>query len=120
MIKCQTKAGTIAVISGFRMAFTWPLPRSFNVAYGEMSIFFGILFLGAALAIAKEWELTLVALYGPFAGIFVPIADLSTYIPWDRTMYPLSGRLNLINRVDHRAKVQETRLFKIKPIRIAE
>ena len=61
--------GIIALISGFRMAFTWPLPGSFNVAYGEMSIVLGILFLGGALAVAKEWDLKLVAVYGLFAGV---------------------------------------------------
>ena len=35
-------------------------------------------------------------------------------------MYPLSDGLNLINRDNHRAKVKETRLFKIQPIRVAE
>lgn len=61
--------GLIASINGLQMTWTWPLPGSYNVAFGEMSALFGILFLGAALAFAKGWDLMPVALYGFFAGI---------------------------------------------------
>lgn len=60
--------GLIALINGYRMVFTWPLPGSYNVAFGEMSVLFGVLFLGAALALAAGWELISVAIYGFFAG----------------------------------------------------
>ncbi len=60
--------GVVAVAAGLRMAFTWPLPGSYNVAFGQMSVFFGILFLGAALALVRGWDLTFVALYGLIAG----------------------------------------------------
>jgi len=61
--------GTVALINGCRMTWTWPLPGSYNVAFGEMSVLFGILFLGAGLSLALGWELVSVALYGFFAGI---------------------------------------------------
>ncbi len=60
--------GFIAVVTGLRMSFTWPLSGSYNIAFGEMSVLFGVLFLGAALALWKGWEMRTVSLYALFAG----------------------------------------------------
>ncbi len=64
--------GLLALLLGLHMTLTWPLPGSFNMAFGECSLLFGALFLGAALAIARRWNISSVALYALFAGI-VPI-----------------------------------------------
>jgi len=61
--------GAIALTTGLHMIFTWPLRGSFNIAYGEMSVLFGILFVGASLALAMGWDLLTVAIYGFFAGL---------------------------------------------------
>jgi putative membrane protein len=61
--------GAIALATGLHTIWTWPLIGSFNIAYGEMSVLFGILFLGASIAIAQGWELLTVAVYGFFAGV---------------------------------------------------
>jgi putative membrane protein len=61
--------GFIAVITGLHMSLTWPLTGSFNIAFGEMSVLFGILFLGAALALWKGWEMRTVSIYAFFAGL---------------------------------------------------
>jgi putative membrane protein len=60
--------GFIAVVTGLRMIFTWPLSGSYNIAFGEMSVLFGVLFLGAALALWKDWEMRTVSIYALFAG----------------------------------------------------
>ena len=60
--------GFIAVITGLHMSLTWPLSGSYNIAFGEMSVLFGILFLGAALALWKGWEMRTVSIYAFFAG----------------------------------------------------
>jgi len=60
--------GLIAIVTGFRMTFTWPLPGSYNSAFGEMSVLLGIVFLGAGVAMAKVWSLKGVTLYAFFAG----------------------------------------------------
>ena len=39
--------GFIALITGFRMIFTWPLPGPYNFPYGEMTIFYGGFFFMA-------------------------------------------------------------------------
>ena len=61
--------GLIALATGFRMTFTWPLPGSYNTAFGELSVLFGGLMLAAAWSLAKELDLKPVALYGFFAGL---------------------------------------------------
>jgi len=63
--------GLVAAICGFVMTLTWPLPKPlhiYNTAYGEMSVLFGVLFLGLALALAKKWGLLPLAIYAFFAG----------------------------------------------------
>lgn len=62
-------AGLIAIICGLHMAFTWPLPGSFNMAFGELSILFGVLFLGTSLATAKGWKLNALTYYAMIAGL---------------------------------------------------
>ena len=61
--------GAIAQTTGLHMIFTWPVRGSFNIAYGEMSVLFGALFLATCLAIAFSWDLITVAVYGFFAGV---------------------------------------------------
>ncbi|PMB17309.1 hypothetical protein CEN47_26115, partial [Fischerella thermalis CCMEE 5319] len=55
--------GAIALVTGLHMTFTWPVRGIFNIAYGEMTVLFGILFLSASLALALGWDLLTVAVY---------------------------------------------------------
>ena len=61
-------AGLVAFLAGLHMIFTWPLPGAYNIAFGGPSVLFGTLFLGAALAIARNWPLTPVGIYAMIAG----------------------------------------------------
>ena len=61
--------GLIAFLGGAHMAITWPLPGSYNIGFGESTVLFGAVFLGAALALAKGWDLLPVAIYAFFAGV---------------------------------------------------
>ncbi|MFB2769909.1 DUF981 family protein [Pelatocladus sp. BLCC-F211] len=61
--------GAIALVTGLHMTFTWPVQGVFNIAYGEMTVLFGILFLSASLALALGWDLLTVTIYGFFAGL---------------------------------------------------
>ncbi|MGA2171508.1 MAG: DUF981 domain-containing protein [Sedimentisphaerales bacterium] len=60
--------GLVAAVCGFVMTFTWPLPKPYSTAYGEMSVLLGVLFLGTALALARGWGLMPLSLYAFFAG----------------------------------------------------
>jgi putative membrane protein len=61
--------GLVATVCGFVMTFTWPLPKPYSMAFGEMSVLFGVLFLGAALALARGWKLMPLTVYGLVAGV---------------------------------------------------
>lgn len=61
--------GLIALVNGLHMSWFWPLPGSYNVAFGEMSVFFGALFLGAGLTFAFGFNLLPLGIYSFFAGI---------------------------------------------------
>jgi len=61
--------GLVAAVCGFAMTFTWPLPRPYSMAFGEMSVLLGVLFLGTAWALARGWELMPLTIYAFFAGI---------------------------------------------------
>jgi putative membrane protein len=61
--------GAIALTTGLHMIFTWPITGSFNIAFGEPSVLFGILFIGTAIALAQGWELLTLAIYAFFAGL---------------------------------------------------
>jgi putative membrane protein len=61
--------GLIGVTTGLALSFTWPLPGSFNVGYGDASTLFGTVFLGTALALSQGWDLVPMSIYAFFAGV---------------------------------------------------
>jgi putative membrane protein len=61
--------GFVAFAFGLHMTLTWPVPGPYSSAYGEMSVLFGLVFLGAAAAIARGWSLASVTVFAFFAGV---------------------------------------------------
>lgn len=49
--------GFIALLFGTHMTLNWPLPGSYNVAFGEASVLLGVLLSGAAVSLAFGWGL---------------------------------------------------------------
>ncbi|UCH34112.1 MAG: DUF981 domain-containing protein [Armatimonadota bacterium] len=87
--------GLVAVSFGAAMTLTWPLPGSFNMAYGEMSVLLGIIFLVAGLATAKGWDLITVACYAFFAGCAAVILGIRI-INLDLTLSPMLSGIGFI------------------------
>jgi uncharacterized membrane protein len=72
--------GTVALLGGLHMCFTWPLSyRWANVAFGEPSVMLGIVLLGTALALTKSWQLWPVGVYALLAGLAVIAVGLKIY-----------------------------------------
>jgi putative membrane protein len=69
--------GVLAAIFGGIMAVTWPLPGAYGSAYGEMSVLLGFVFAGAGVAMAKGWNLRVVAWYAFFPGVAAVIIGVS-------------------------------------------
>jgi len=68
--------GLVAFVVGLHMTLTWPIPkleqvdlRWANIAYGEMSVMLGVLFLGGALALAKGWSMAPIGAYALIASL---------------------------------------------------
>jgi putative membrane protein len=61
--------GLVAFIFGGVMTITWPLPGPFSALYGEFSVLYGVIFLGAAAALAFQWSLLPVTIFAFFAGL---------------------------------------------------
>lgn len=61
--------GAVALATGLHMIWNWTLPSSYNIAFGELSVLFGIIFIGASLSLALGWDLLTVTIYAFFAGI---------------------------------------------------
>jgi putative membrane protein len=61
--------GLLALITGLHLSFTWPLPGSYNIGYGEATTLFGMVFLITAISLWNGWNLLPVAIYAFFAGV---------------------------------------------------
>lgn len=66
--------GLLNLVLGLGITLTWPLPGSYNILFGEATAMFGIVFLAAGIAIAREWDLYPITLIASIFGIYVLIA----------------------------------------------
>jgi putative membrane protein len=87
--------GLIAFLGGGYMAITWPLPGSYNIAFGESTLLFGAVFLGTALALAKGWDLLPISVYAFFAGVYALVVGFRI-ISLGITKTPLISGLGFI------------------------
>jgi putative membrane protein len=76
--------GAVAFLCGLHMSWTWPLPGSYNIAFGEPAALFGISYLAAATVLflrRNEGEplaarLMPVGVYTLFAGLAAVVVGL--------------------------------------------
>ncbi|MGA7194524.1 MAG: DUF981 domain-containing protein [Anaerolineales bacterium] len=71
--------GLVGLVTGLQLSFTWPLPGSFNVGYGDAAALFGAVFLAASISLWQGWDLLPVSIYAFFAGIDAIIVGFSLY-----------------------------------------
>ena len=110
--------GGVAFLSGFLLIQRWLLPGPFNMAYGELSVYFGIVFLGASLCLAKGWDLLPVAVYAFFAGIvslLIGIRILDLRVTNEPT---ISGVGFLLSGLSGIFAALTLRLRNLKPLRV--
>jgi putative membrane protein len=94
--------GLVATLVGLHMALTWPIPqlpqvnlKFANPAFGETSVMLGVLFLGAALAVAKGWRLVPVGIYAAVAGAFAILIGMRIAI-LELTKYPIPTGIGFV------------------------
>jgi len=85
--------GLLNLVLGLTITLTWPLPGSYNIAFGEPAAMFGIIFLFAGIAIARGWDLYPVTLLAFFFGLYVLVAAWGIY-SLGMTATPLMTTLN--------------------------
>jgi len=78
--------GLVAFAAGLHMSLTWPTPklegadlRWANVAFGELSVLLGVLFLGASWSLAKRWSLAPLAGYALIASAAAALVGARIY-----------------------------------------
>jgi len=68
--------GLVSLVTGLQLSFTWPLPGSFNVGYGDATTLFGVVFVATGIALSQGWNLVPVTIYAFFAGVDAIIVGL--------------------------------------------
>ncbi len=61
--------GIVSLITGLQISFTWPLPGSYNVGYGDATTLFGVVFIATAIALFFGSNLIPVSIYAFFAAV---------------------------------------------------
>lgn len=87
--------GAIALATGLHMIWTWPVTGSFNIAFGETTVLFGIIFVAASIALAQGWDLLTIAIYAFFAGLAAIVIGLRL-INLSMTRQPLLSGIGFI------------------------
>jgi putative membrane protein len=71
--------GLISLVTGLQISFTWPLPGSYNVGYGDATTLFGVVFLTTAIALYFGSNLIPVSIYAFFAALDALIVGARIY-----------------------------------------
>lgn len=87
--------GGVALVTGLHMIWTWPVPGSFNISFGETTVMFGFLFIAAAVAIAMNWDLFTITVYAFFAGLAALLIGIRI-INLEQTRQPIVAGLGFI------------------------
>jgi len=94
--------GLIALVNGLNMSWNWPLPGSYNVAYGDLSVLFGTIYLAAGWSLVMNRSLMPVAIYAFFVGLAsfvvgerVFTLNMTTSPPFSAAGFFLTGILGI-------------------------
>ena len=68
--------GLLALVLGIMMSTSWPLPGSYNIAFGEGTALFGAVFLAAGYAFSQGWDLVPTTIYAFFAGVYAIVGGV--------------------------------------------
>ena len=71
--------GLISLVTGLQISFTWPLPGSYNVGYGDATNLFGVVFLATSIALFFGSSLIPVSIYAFFAAIDALVVSIRIY-----------------------------------------
>ncbi len=88
-------AGFILLATGLHLIFTWPLPASYNVSFGEPAVLFATLLVGAGAALMAGWDLLGFAVFAFPAGVVALVVGVRL-IDLQQTNAPVLAGLGYI------------------------
>ncbi|MGC8612243.1 MAG: DUF981 family protein [Athalassotoga sp.] len=80
--------GFILLVTGLDMIFTWPLPGSYNIIFGEPSVWFGALLIFIGVAIKNNSDLLPLALLSSAGGLINIVISVDILI-YSMTQSPI-------------------------------
>ncbi|MEM0149758.1 MAG: DUF981 domain-containing protein [Candidatus Micrarchaeaceae archaeon] len=69
--------GLFNAVSGFLMSFTWPLPGSYNMLFGDPLLMLGLLMIAGSYMISKGMDVKVLSLLGFLLGIYLLVGMIS-------------------------------------------
>ncbi|MCW1294068.1 MAG: DUF981 domain-containing protein [Candidatus Parvarchaeota archaeon] len=71
--------GFLGLITALPMVLSWPLPGSYNIAFGEPMLFFSIILLSIGFAIEKHWAFDGIVIFGVLGAIMAIVIGAQIY-----------------------------------------
>jgi len=68
--------GFLLTLTGLYVMMLWPLPGTYNIAFGEPALYFGVLLFVAGLSFIFNWDLTGLSIAAFFAGVIAVVVGL--------------------------------------------
>ncbi|EQD64316.1 membrane protein containing DUF981 [mine drainage metagenome] len=68
--------GLFNAISGFLMSFTWPLPGSYNMLFGDPLLVLGLLMIAGSYMASKGTDVKVLSLLGFLLGIYLLVGTI--------------------------------------------
>lgn len=69
-------AGLLGLVTSIPIIVMWPLPGSYNIAFGEPALYLSVAFIGASITLAMKWDPLIPAIYGFFGGLLAVVVGL--------------------------------------------
>lgn len=71
--------GIFDVISGFIMSFTWPLPGSYNILFGDPILVLGLFMVAGSYMLYKKLDVRILSIFAVFLGVYILLGAISMY-----------------------------------------
>ncbi len=71
--------GLFDAVSGFVMSFTWPLPGSYNILFGDPLLIAGLILISGACMLYKKIDLRILSIFAVFLGIYILIGAVAMF-----------------------------------------
>lgn len=71
--------GFLGLITALPMVLMWPLPGSYNIAFGEPMLFFSVILLAIGFAIEKHWAFDSIVVFGVLGAIMSIVIGVQIY-----------------------------------------